>query len=165
MMHRGFCAVFNQGEKVIIKNNGFFFINSNNFRNLLLENNNLDTYYQNVSIVMYIKNLYNINYDFIENNLNLNSYGSSIIITDNKINQDGTSELSLIVNCKNRIEFDAALFLQMDSIESLEGNLDQNLFYVDPICNEKEEILNSANRIENNFFIIIILFLYLISIT
>ena len=154
----GFCAVFNQGEKVIINNNGFFFINSNNFRNLLLENNNLDTYYQNVSIVMYIKNMYNnINYDFIENNLNSNSYGSSIIITDNKINEDGTSELSIIVNCKNRIEFDSALFLQMDSIKSLEGNLDQNLFYVDPICNEKEEILNSANRIENNFFIIVFL--------
>lgn len=160
----GFCAVFNQGRKVFIRNNGFFFINSN-FRNLLLRNEklNLDSYYQNVSIVMSIKNILynNINYDNIENNLNMNSYGSSITINDNKINEDGTLDLSLIVNCKNREEFDAALFLQMDSIKSLEENLDKNLFYVDPIYNNQEEILNYGNRIKNNFLILIFLFIFL----
>ena len=154
----GFCAVFDQGKKVFIGNNGFLFTNSN-FRNLLLKNEelNLDPYYQNVSIVMNVKNILynNINYDNIENNLNMNSYGSSITILDNIINEDGTSDISIVVNCKNRVEFDASLFLQADSIKSLEGNLDKNLFYIDPVCNKEDEILNSGNRIKNNFLIFI----------
>ena len=49
----------------------------------------------------------------------------------------------------------------MDSIKSLEENLDKNLFYVDPIYNNQEEILNYGNRIKNNFLILIFLFIFL----
>jgi len=157
----GFCAVFDKGKKVFIGNNGFFFADSLKFRNLQMTNDlmNLDTHYQNVSILMNVKDILynNINYNNIENDLSMYSYGSSIVVVDNKINDDGTSDLSLIVNCKNRVEFDSALFLQSDSVKNL--NIDPNVFYVDPI-NVNEEILNYSNKnecISGLFYLTIIL--------
>ena len=157
----GFCAIFDIGNRVVIGNNGFFL--SNKLRNLgtgmLSSGLNLDTYYQNVSIEMNVKNINSIEYNMIENDINLNSYGSYITILDNKLNDDGSADLSMIVECTNRIEFDGALFLQKDSMKNLE--IDPNLFYIDPVCNEEQIFENSGNRINNlkflNLFLIFII--------
>jgi hypothetical protein len=151
----GFCASFDYGKSVIINNDGYFFQNNILRRNLLDNQNILDTTYRNVSITMNIESN-NLNYENVINNFKNNLYGTSDIIILN--NQD--SELSLKIDCKNRQDFDSALFLHVDMIDNIPVNYD--LFYKEPINNENE-LKNSSNKINYPFyFILIILAIFIV---
>jgi hypothetical protein len=151
----GFCASFDYGKSVTINNDGYFFQNNILRRNLLDNQNILDTTYRNVSITMNIESN-NLNYENVINNFKNNLYGTSDIIILN--NQD--SELSLKIDCKNRQDFDSALFLHVDMIDNIPVNYD--LFYKEPINNENE-LKNSSNKINYPFyFILIILAIFIV---
>ena len=142
----GFCASFNFGKNIII-NNGYFFENNIIRRNLI--DNIIDYTYQNVSITMNI-DTNNLNYDMVINDLKNNLYGNAdITILDND-----NSELSMLIDCKNRQDFDSALFLHLHTLDNKEVNND--LFYKEPVHNE-EETLNSTNRISYSISILLIL--------
>ena len=146
----GFCASFNFGKNIII-NNGYFFENNIIRRNLI--DNVIDYTYQNVSITMNI-DTNNLNYDMLINDLQNNLYGNAdITILDND-----NSELSMLIDCKNRQDFDSALFLHLHTLDNKEIN--QELFYKEPVNND--EILNATNKV--NYSINTLLILTIISI-
>ena len=146
----GFCASFNFGKNIII-NNGYFFENNIIRRNLI--DNVIDYTYQNVSLNMNI-DTNNLNYDMLINDLQNNLYGNADITILNNDN----SELSMLIDCKNRQDFDSALFLHLHTLDNKEIN--QELFYKEPVNND--EILNATNKV--NYSINTLLILTIISI-
>ena len=60
----------------------------------------------------------------------------------------------MLIDCKNRQDFDSALFLHLHTLDNKEVNND--LFYKEPVHNE-EETLNSTNRISYSISILLIL--------
>ena len=135
----GFCASFDYGKNIVIKN-GYFFENNKIFRRNLLDNNIIDSSYQNVSITMQIEDSDNLNYDMIVNDLQHNLYGNAdITILDND-----NSELSILIDCKNRQDFDSALFLHVNTLDNKQINND--LFYKEPVTLIDQEILISSTN-------------------
>lgn len=154
----GFCSSFPYGKTIIANKNGYFFQNQR-FRNLL-ENNIMDSNYQNVSMIINVQG--DINYDSLINDLSSNIYGNSdiTILNDNK--NDANTELSLKINCKSRQQFDSALFVHVPELGSTQ--IDQNLFYKDPIYIDDEDRINSSNKIKLNLYLFYLLFLIAINL-
>ena len=76
---------------------------------------------------MQIEDSANLNYDMIVNDLQHNLYGNAdITILDND-----NSELSILIDCKNRQDFDSALFLHVNTLDNKQINND--LFYKEPV--------------------------------
>ena len=94
------------------------------------------------------QNYYETILDEIQNNL----YGSesNVIILD-----DENSEISIKIDCKNRQDFDSALFLHMDNINDIPIN--QEMFYKEPI-NDEYEIISDSTKLKKNYFLNIVLF-------
>ena len=122
----------------------------------IIIDNVIDYTYQNVSITMNI-DTNNLNYDMLINDLQNNLYGNADITILNNDN----SELSMLIDCKNRQDFDSALFLHLHTLDNKEINND--LFYKEPVNNDEENdetILNSTNRIKYSLTItLVILFI------
>jgi len=148
----GFCASHSFGKNIIVNNNGFFFDNSNTLRRryLIIDGENyMDNTYKNVSITMNMDSN-NINYETILNGIQNNLYGSgsNVILLD-----DENSEISLKIDCKNRQDFDSALFLHMDNINDIPINLET--FYKEPI-NDEYDNMSSSSILKINFFLNIV---------
>lgn len=149
----GFCASHSFGKNIIVNNNGFVFDNSNTLRRryLIIDGENyMDNTYKNVSITMNMDSN-NINYETILNGIQNNLYGSGsdVILLD-----DENLEISLKIDCKNRQDFDSALFLHMDNINDIPINLET--FYKEPINDEYD--MSSSSILEINFFLHFVFF-------
>lgn len=151
----GFCASFPNGQKVVVSNNGFYI---RNMRKLGVSNN-LSYYpeYQNVSIHMTINNngqdLTPEQYDYLENDLKVGSYTTGDVkILNSVVNPERNGrDISIKIICDSRVDFDGALFVHMNNIGG-DLQIDQNLFYTDPISEIIDtDKLNGSNRININF--------------
>lgn len=157
----GLCGSFNIGQKVISTNNGFYFTTNTNMRKLYSTYDEMDSYYQNVSINMNVKtdSLYMADYDSLVHNLILNTYSSNIVLLDSISNQDtNSSDISIKVICNSRQEFDGALFVHMNKVENL--IVDENLFFVDPISTLETQ-MNFSNKINFNLFLFLFIFVFI----
>lgn len=140
----GFCSSFNYGQQVSAGIDGFYF--SNYKRKLFRSLEEYENSYKNVSIIMNIQDLNELNYDFIYNEISMGVYGSDIIFLDNKINDNNQTELSTKVLCNSRMEFDGALFYQLKNIDTI--ILDENYVFKEPIVSEESSMIeNSVNKI------------------
>jgi hypothetical protein len=80
------------------------------------------------------------------NDLETNLYGlSDVTILDYE-----NSELSLKINCKNRKEFDNALFFHSNTLDSIP----LDMFYKEPINDEGNDNINSAKTITGTFYLL-----------
>jgi hypothetical protein len=156
----GLCASHNLGQRVVSSINGFYF--DKMLRNRILNDDITSNNYQNVSLSMNIKtdNLDITEYDAIMNTVLINSYGTSIDILNSEINIENNGiDVSAKIICNSEMEFDSALFLHLNEINSM--MVDENLFYTDPIIyDEGDNQMNSASRIKNNLIYITIILIF-----
>ena len=89
---------------------------------------------------MQIEDSDNLNYDMIVNDLQHNLYGNA----DRTILDNDNSELSILIDCKNRQDFDSALFLHVNTLDNKQINND--LFYKEPVTLIDQEILISSTN-------------------
>ena len=154
----GFCASFLPGKNILINNDGYYFENSLKGRQLQ-EITSIDETYHNVSVTLnLITSEYNLNYESIMNDLETTLYGlSDVTILDYE-----NSELSLKINCKNRKEFDNALFFHSDNIGDIPVDLD--IFYKEPINDEGDDKINSSHKLKVTFSLFLnVIIMYLLN--
>jgi hypothetical protein len=142
----GFCAAFDTGRVVKAGLKEFYFINrSQRLLNQMYKNPNiLENLYKNVSITININENEYINYESFMDTLSMYLYGTEVKILNVKSNESNITEISLKILCQSRIDFDNALFLHLNKIESCVIN--ENLFFKEPIITENENENESENQ-------------------
>ena len=87
------------------------------------------------------------NYNYLENQLKLNSYTNGEVILINSISnfENNQTDILIKIACESQSDFNGALFSRIEKINELE--VYQNLFYNDPVFDTIHESSGNKNNI------------------
>ena len=91
-------------------------------------------------------------------------YGSpSLTILDNNFNLENNGvDVSYLIECKSRIEFDSVLFLHRTEFDNMSLHSDEKSFIVEPIYNET--MTNNGKYAKYNVYILLLTSVFMLGL-